>query len=99
VSNGDRVAVSPDTARGVNAAFVVAHIARRQLQRPAVLDRGVDQLVVEERGNIGAKLRVPLRASSARIGVTLRSARGLQRKQASGLRAATPFAMGLQPRQ
>jgi hypothetical protein len=40
---------------------------RRQLERPTVVDRGLDRLVIQERPNVGTELGIPLSASSLRV--------------------------------
>ena len=59
---GRGVAVGADATRGVDEDLVVGvGVAgeRRQFERAAVLDRAVDQLVVEERNDVVAEHGVP----------------------------------------
>src|SRR6266566_1724941 len=68
VANGERVAVGANAARGVaKRAIEGVTAARRQFERPTVVDRGLDRLVIQERPNVGAKLGIPLGASSLRV--------------------------------
>src|SRR5262245_63732715 len=68
--DGIRVATDGPAGR-VDKTPVVHPGAWRQLQRTSMVDRGVNQLVVEEGHEVGTKLGVPLATGRGGIGLRL----------------------------
>ena len=88
MANAERVGVSTNTATGVGGGLVIDAATRCQLQRPAVLYRSVNQLVVEIRRDVTAKHRVPLGSSGSRIGSTQRLNDGRRQRRIERRRTA-----------
>src|SRR5262249_61156270 len=81
VRNGDGVVIVPPAA-GIDERLVEGAVIplRRQLQRATVVDRGLDGLVIEEGGDVGAKLGVPFTARGLGIaGAGALDDRGIER--------------------
>jgi hypothetical protein len=66
-----KLAVSTNTARRIDEGAIDGVWLRRQFQRPAIFDRTVDQLIIEESGNVAAKFSIPFSHSAGRIGFTI----------------------------
>ena len=67
VSDGERVVIVA-TAAGIDESLIENMRLRRQFDRSAVVDGGLDRGVVKERRNVGAKATAPLTLGRLRIG-------------------------------
>ena len=67
VANGERIAIGANAARGVAKRAIEGVTAEwRQFERPTIVDRGLDRLVIQERRNVGPELSVPFGLGSPR---------------------------------
>jgi len=80
VANGDGVSVMPTTGR-VDKGTVGKARTRRQFERAAVVNRGVDGGVVEEGGNIGAEFSIPLGTGGGGVSLALRGDDGVRERR------------------
>jgi hypothetical protein len=87
VHDRDRRGVVP-TAAHIDEGEIDHAVARRQLKRPTVLDRGIDRRIIQERADVDAEFCIPFRTGCGRIGRALRRDRGVGQRRVEHLTPA-----------